>query len=91
MPVDVSLPDHLRPVLDEQVVSGRFASHSAYIETLVRQEQERMAQARHEETAKLEAMLLARMESGEPVEMARQDWSDLRAELVERITAGKAK
>ncbi|MDB5291456.1 MAG: addiction module antidote protein family [Phycisphaerales bacterium] len=81
--LNVSLTEDLRAVVEEQVGTGKFSSHSEYVRSLIRQDQERIARER------LEATLLERLGDGESVEMDAADWKAIREEFFRR--AGKPK
>ena len=59
--MNISLPDVMKAFVEEQVQSGGFGTVSEYVRDLVRRDQKDHAQA------KLEALLLEGLESGEPV------------------------
>lgn len=70
--MNISLPDQLKDFVDEQVGSGQYSSVSEYVRELIRDDEKRKAQAR------LEGLLVAGIQSGEPTEMIREDWDDIR-------------
>jgi antitoxin ParD1/3/4 len=70
--MNISLPDQLKEFVDNQVGSGRYSSVSEYVRDLIRDDEKRKAQE------KLEALLMEGILSGEPTEMTRQDWDDIR-------------
>ena len=59
--MNISLPESMKSFVDEQVRSGGYGSASEYVRGLVRRDQKERAQAR------LEALLLEGLESGEPI------------------------
>ena len=59
--MNISLPDVMKTFVEEQVQSGGFGSVSEYVRDLVRRNQKERAQA------KLEALLLEGLQSGEPM------------------------
>ena len=83
--MNISLPDQLKEFVDEQVGSGRYSSVSEYVRDLIRTDERRRAQE------KLESLLMEGIQSGEPSEMTRQDWDDLRREAVERLQTRKSR
>ena len=83
--MNISLPDQLKEFIDEQVGSGRYSSVSEYVRELVRNDERRKAQER------LEEMLMQGIQSGEPTEMTRQDWDDVRREAVKQFEARKSR
>jgi antitoxin ParD1/3/4 len=83
--MNISLPDQLKEFVDEQVGSGRYSSVSEYVRELIRDDEKRKAQE------KLEALLLEGIQSGEPTEMTREDWSDIRREALKQLEARKSR
>ncbi|MBD2298915.1 type II toxin-antitoxin system ParD family antitoxin [Nostoc sp. FACHB-87] len=77
--LNISLPEQLQEFLEQQVVTGGYANTNEYINHLIRQEQERIAQ-KH-----LESMLIEGIESGEVVEITDEWWEQKRARLVEQL------
>lgn len=75
--MNVSLPEGLRLFVTERA-KGRFGSASEYVRELIREDQRRAAQE------KLEAKLLAGLESGEPIEITPDYWERKRKELLHR-------
>jgi len=86
--MNISLPDQLKEFVDNQVGSGRYSSVSGYvrdlIRDLIRDDEKRKAQE------KLEALLMEGIQSGEPIEMRREDWEDIRREAVKQFEARKS-
>jgi|SRR5215471_3669680 len=90
----ISLPDSLKPFIDQQMATGRYASPSAYIEALIRHEERHQAETRLLEQvkageplpvdehfdARLEALLQEAEDSGAPEEMTKEDWERIRQE-----------
>ena len=70
----ITLPDHLKAFIEDQVTSGGYGTASDYIRTLLREALERKKQE------ELEAKLLAAL-GQEPEEMGREDWEQLRARV----------
>ena len=83
--MNISLPNQLKDFVDVQVGSGRYSSVSEYVRDLIRDDEKRKSQER------LEALLMEGIQSGEPTEMTRQDWSDIRAEALKQFEARKAR
>jgi antitoxin ParD1/3/4 len=77
--MNISLPDPLKEFVEHQVASGQYSSVSEYVRELIRDDEKRRA------TKRLEDLLLEGLESGEPTEMTRQDWADIRAQAIERL------
>jgi len=82
--MNISLPEQLKEFVDDQVGSGRYSSVSEYVRDLIRDDEKRKAQE------KLEALLLEGIQSGEPTEMTRQDWDDIRRVARKQFEARKS-
>jgi antitoxin ParD1/3/4 len=68
----ISMPDSLKTFIEGEVETRGYGNVSEYVRTLVRGEQERQANVR------LEALLLEGLNSGEPVDVTPEFWSELR-------------
>lgn len=77
--MNISLPDDLKAWVDEQVTTGGYGTTSEFVRHLIRQARKDAARAR------LEALLLEGLESGEPVEMTEDWWAERRRELQRRV------
>jgi antitoxin ParD1/3/4 len=77
--VNISVPDSMKVFIDEQVAKGGYSTTSEYIRQLLRQEAERVAQAR------LETLLLEGLDSGETIEVNDDWWQQKRLQLLERL------
>ena len=75
---NISLPDVMKAFVEEQVQSGGFGTVSEYVRDLVRRDQKDHAQA------KLEALLLEGLESGEPVPLNAEYRENLLRDLEAR-------
>ena len=80
---NISLPESMKHFVEEQVTAGGYSSASDYICALVHEDQKRKAQDQ------LEALLLEALDSGEPTEMAKEDWVEIRREGLARLHARK--
>jgi antitoxin ParD1/3/4 len=81
--VTISLPESLKQFVDAQVATKGYGNVSEYFRSLLREAQEREAEAR------LEALLLEGLASGDPIPVDDKFWSDLRAEAEQRVQARK--
>ena len=77
--LNISLPAPLREWIEAQIKGGRYGNASEYLRELIRRDQERQAQER------LEGLLLEGIQSGAATPLTKQDWSELRAEVAERL------
>lgn len=77
--MNISLPDEMKSFVDHQITQGGFSTVSEYVRDLIRQDQKRAAQA------KLEALLLEGINSGEPIEVTPEFWKELRAKAERRL------
>lgn len=82
--MNISLPDQLKDFVDTQVRSGSYSSVSEYVRELIRADEKRRAPER------LEALLLEGMQSGDPTEMTRQHWDEIRAEAMRQFEARRS-
>ena len=76
--LNISLPLSLKEYVETQVQESGFSTPSEYIRNLVRDDQKRRAEA------KLEALPLEGLNSGEPIEITPEYWEKKRAQLIER-------
>lgn len=83
--MNISLPDQLKEFVDHQVGSGRYSTVSEYVRDLIREDEKRAAQE------KLEALLVEGIQSGQPTEMTRQDWEDIRREALKQFESRKSR
>ena len=83
--MNISLPDEMRAFVEEQLKSGGYSTASEYVRELIRDAQKAKAQAR------LEALLLEGLESGDPIEVTPEYWRELREEAHRRLAARKNK
>ncbi|HLF82584.1 MAG TPA: type II toxin-antitoxin system ParD family antitoxin [Blastocatellia bacterium] len=86
--VNISLPTNQRQFVEKKVSKGGYSTVSEYFRELIRQDEQREAEAR------LESLLLQAMESGEPTPMTKEDWDDVRKEVKRRAlqrNKGKSK
>ena len=75
--VTISLPDSLKVFIEEQLATKGYGNVSEYFRSLLREAQEREADAR------LEALLLEGLASGgEDIALTKAFWRDLKAEAL---------
>jgi antitoxin ParD1/3/4 len=77
--LNISLPKAMKEFIETQVQEGSFSTPSEYMRALVREDQKR-----HQEK-QLEALLLASLESGEPVEITPEFWQQRRQALLSKM------
>jgi antitoxin ParD1/3/4 len=75
--VTISMPESLKEFVDLQLARRGFGNVSEYFRTLLRDAQTR------EKDARLEALLLEGLTSGEDIAVNRQFWRDLKAEAAQ--------
>ncbi len=78
--MNVSLPEELKEYVETQTRGG-YSTPSEYIRELIRADQKRRAQE------KLEALLLAGLDSSAPIPMTPEFWHDLKREALARLEA----
>ena len=76
--VSVSLPDHLKHLIEAKVQEGGYGDSSQYLYHLICQD---IAQTLPEN---LEHQLLEGLESGTPIEITDEWWEHKRTQLLER-------
>src|SRR5712692_10114508 len=81
--VNISLPTNQRQFVEQKVSTGGYSTVSEYFRELIRQDEQREAEAR------LESLLLQALESGEPTPMTKKDWDDVRKEVRRRAERRK--
>jgi antitoxin ParD1/3/4 len=79
----ISLPECLKRFVDAQVASKGYGDVSEYFRSLLREAQQKEADAR------LEALLLEGLASGDPTPIDEKFWSELRAETEQLVEARK--
>ena len=82
--IDISLPDSVKALLDQQLATGRYDSASEYIENLILDDE-----TRRSDEAELEDLLLEGLRSGSATDLTGQDWQDIRREGLARLEARK--
>ena len=76
--LNISLSSEMRAFIDEQVRGGSYHDHSEYVRDLIRHDRAR------QEKARVDALLLDGLESGEPVLLTRDDWQEIRDHVLRR-------
>jgi antitoxin ParD1/3/4 len=71
--VTISLPESLKQFVDSQVATKGYGNASEYFRNLLREAQER------ERDARLEALLLEGLASGDPIPVNEEFWKNLTA------------
>ena len=82
--VTISLPESLKAFVDLQLAHRGYGNVSEYFRTLLREAQTK------EEDARLEALLLEGLLSGEDIPVTEEFWRDLKAEAVQIARKRKA-
>ena len=79
--LNVALPEVLKEYVERRVAEGAFRDPSDYIGTLINEDRKRRAEAR------LEALLVEGLDSGDPQPLDAAEWESIRQEVRERIGA----
>ena len=82
--LNISLPNSMRAWIDQQIARGGYSTASEYVRELIRQAQKREVRER------IDASLLAALDSGEATPMTAKDWEELRQGLRDRLANRKA-
>ena len=83
--MNVSLPEELKEYVEAQTKRG-YSTPSEYVRELIREDQERRAKA------KLDALLLEGLNSGDPVPMDAEFWAELKQEAESKLASrGKSR
>jgi antitoxin ParD1/3/4 len=72
--VTISLPESLKEFIDRQLATKGYGNVSEYFRSLLREAQ------KEEEDARLQALLLAGLASGNDIPMTPRFWKDLKME-----------
>ncbi len=75
--MNISLPDHMKAFVEQELDEGGYMTASEYFRDLVRAQQRRRAQE------KLEALLREGIQSGPAIHASPDFWNHLEAGLVE--------
>jgi antitoxin ParD1/3/4 len=79
----ISLSEPLREWVDSLVVAGDYSTPSEYVRELIRNDQRRKAEAR------LDALLLEGLESGDAHEVTPEFWDRMKVRVEERLQRTK--
>lgn len=82
--LNIFLPDDLQEFIDRQLATGDYDTVDDYINHLLRQERERVAEKQ------LETLLIEGLESGDPVEADADWWEKKRSDLVQRLNSSNS-
>ncbi len=74
--VAISLPDSLKEFVDAQVANRGFENVSDYLNSLVREAQDKADEVR------LNSLLLEGLASGDDIELSEEFWNDLKREAL---------
>ncbi|BAY75989.1 putative addiction module antidote protein, CopG/Arc/MetJ family [Nostoc linckia NIES-25] len=77
--INIFLPDSMKSFVEEQVAQGGYGSVSEYLQELITQDQKRKMQEHVEE------LLIAGLESGEPIEVNDEWWQQKRTNLINQL------
>ncbi len=76
--LNISLPETLKKFVEDQTEQGGYSTPSEYVRQLLREDQKRRAEEN------LEALLLAGLKTGKPVEATEEYWEKLRQRALGR-------
>ena len=79
--MNIALPESMKSFVQACVSEGGYSSASEYVRELIRADQKRKAEAR------IDALLLAGLDSGTPILVTPEYWEEKKQQLAER--AGK--
>lgn len=82
--LEVEIPESLEEFVQFQTRAGGYGTACEYVRSLIREDQKRAA------IQSLERELLKGLNSGSPIEVTPQFWSDLKADLKKRHAKRKA-
>lgn len=78
--MNISMPDDMRRFVKERTKQGGFSTPTEYVRSLIRADRERIDKQR------LEAMLLAGIDSGEAANFNEADWAEIRRAAKRRLS-----
>lgn len=77
--MNIALPEAMKHFVQGRVAEGGYSSVSEYMRELIRADQRRHAEER------VDALLLAGLDSGDPVAITADDWEEKKRRLAERL------
>lgn len=77
--MNIALPESMKEYVQERVSEGGYSSVSEYVRDLIRADQRRKTEER------VDALLLAGLDSGEPIEVNKEYWEEKKRRLSERL------
>lgn len=77
--LSIALPEHIQAFVEQQAHAAGFETVGEYVYQLILREQERLAQA------KVEALLLEGLDSGEPIHVTDEWWEQKQINLTQRF------
>jgi antitoxin ParD1/3/4 len=80
--MNISLPEELKEYVEEQIQSG-YSTPSEYVRELIREDQKRRAKER------LDTLLLEGLNSGDPIPVNAEFWTELKREAMAKLKARK--
>ena len=75
--LNISLPETIQSFVEQQVAKGGYSNANEYILHLILQEQAK--------AARVEALLLEGLDSGEPIEVTDSWWEQKHTQLIQRL------
>ncbi len=78
--IHISLPESMQHFVEECVAEGGYASVSEYVRELIAVDQKRKTKA------KLDDLLLDGLNSGDPIPITNDYWTDMKRRLTERFS-----
>jgi antitoxin ParD1/3/4 len=83
--VTISLPESLKEFIEREVQTKGYGNVSEYVRGLLREAQTKASDSR------LEALLLAGLESGHDIPLSQSFWRELKAEARQRLVKKNAR
>jgi len=83
--MNISIPDQLAAFIEAQTAAEGLNNTSDYVAGLIEREQERLAQQ-----ARVEALLLNGLDSGDPVEATAEWWAAKRSRLLDQSSSERS-